>query len=161
MRRAAIALTAGLVLAACGGSSHSSTSTSAGAHLELTSPAFANESSIPRTYTCDGRDISPPLRWSGVPANATQLSLTMVDPDAPGGTFHHWSVRFPATVGALAAGEAPSGAVEGRNDFGSVGYRGPCPPPGASAHHYVITLIALSGGSVVASGTLTGTYARR
>ena len=164
MRRAAVAIASGGLLAACGGSpapgAHPGTATRSEQQLRVTSPAFASEARIPRRYTCDGRDVSPPLRWSGVPAKATELSLVMIDPDAPGGTFHHWRIRFPASVRALAAGHVPAGAVQGRNDFGTVGYRGPCPPAGP-AHHYVITLTALAGGSVVASGRLIGTYTRR
>jgi Raf kinase inhibitor-like YbhB/YbcL family protein len=129
--------------------------------IRVTSPAFASQAPIPRQYTCDGRDVSPPLRWSGVPASATQLSLTMVDPDAPGGIFVHWAMRFAATIRALAAGEVPAGAKVSRNGFGKLGYGGPCPPPGDPAHHYVISLTATAGRSIVGSGTLTGTYARR
>jgi Raf kinase inhibitor-like YbhB/YbcL family protein len=155
-----------VALAGCGGSSsktappRTATPTGKPQRISVTSPAFVAGGAIPRQYTCDGHDASPPLRWSGVPGNATELDLTMIDPDAPGGTFHHWAMRFPATVRELAVGEVPAGAVQGRNDFGSAGYRGPCPPPGP-AHHYVIGLVAVAGHSVVASGTLIGTYARR
>jgi Raf kinase inhibitor-like YbhB/YbcL family protein len=165
MRRGVGALTAGVLLAGCGGSAGSGGATSsisrAPARIDVSSPAFANGGAIPREYTCDGRDVSPPLRWSGVPASARQLYVVMLDRGVPGGTFHHWAIRFPATVRALAAGEVPAGAVVSSNDFGSPGYGGPCPPHGASAHHYVIGLSALRGDTVVAYGTLVGTYARR
>jgi Raf kinase inhibitor-like YbhB/YbcL family protein len=166
MRRAAGALAAGLLIAACGGSGSPrphpvvTTATGNGPRINVTSPAFAPGAAIPRQYTCDGRDVSPPLRWSGVPANATQISIVMLDPDAPGGVFHHWGMRFPASVRSVSAGKVPRGAVEGKNDFGTLGYRGPCPPAGP-AHHYVIVVTATSGRSAVAHGTLTGTYARR
>jgi Raf kinase inhibitor-like YbhB/YbcL family protein len=116
---------------------------------------------IPAEFTCQGRDISPPLRLASVPRAARQLDLVMRDPDAPGGSFIHWDLRdiSPSTT-SLAAGQAPRGARAGRNSFGSVGYRGPCPPPG-STHHYVITVTARAGGAVLGVGTLTGTYARR
>jgi Raf kinase inhibitor-like YbhB/YbcL family protein len=88
----------------------------------------------------------------------------MRDPDAPGGVFVHWNVRMPATVRSLTTGHVPAGAVQGQNGFGRTGYGGPCPPKGDPAHHYVITISAVSamaGGTVLATGTLTGTYARR
>jgi Raf kinase inhibitor-like YbhB/YbcL family protein len=133
------------------------------ARINVSSPAFSPGEAIPRQYTCDGRDLSPPLRWSGVPKGASELTLVMRDPDAPGGAFVHWNVRMPATVGGLAAGQVPEGAVQGQNGFGRIGYGGPCPPKGDPPHHYVIMVSALSptaGGTVLATGTLTGTYAR-
>jgi Raf kinase inhibitor-like YbhB/YbcL family protein len=89
--------------------------------------------------------------------------LEMRDPDAPGGSFIHWSLSaIPPTLSGLSPGHVPAGIVQGRNSFGSVGYRGPCPPMGDPPHHYVITLSARgSSGGLVATGTLTGTYARR
>lgn len=141
-----------MIAAACGGG-HSP--------IHVSSSAFAAGATIPRPYTCDGADISPPLHWSGVPPQSRELRLLMRDPDAPGGNFIHWSVSgIAATTSGLAAGERPAGAVEGRNSFGTLGYRGPCPPSGEKAHHYVITVTAVSGGSTLASGSLTGTYAR-
>jgi Raf kinase inhibitor-like YbhB/YbcL family protein len=151
MRRAAALA---LLLAACG--------SSGGHRLTLRSSAFPPGGAIPSRYTCDGRDISPPLHWSGVPGDATQLQLTMTDPDAPGGNFIHWQLSglSPASSG-LAAGVEPAIGNAGTNSFGTTGYRGPCPPRGARAHRYVITLVALGNGQAVASGSLTGTYARR
>jgi Raf kinase inhibitor-like YbhB/YbcL family protein len=127
----------------------------------VSSPAFPAGGAIPRQYTCDGRDISPPLRWTNVPGSAQQLSVVMRDADAPGGNFVHWRLTgiAPATR-AIPTGVTAPGAKAGRNDFGTVGYRGPCPPRGV-AHHYVITVEATSGGAVVGRGTLIGTYARR
>ena len=85
----------------------------------------------------------------------------MRDPDAPGGNFTHWRLfAIPASTRALRAGEAPLGARAGRNGFGTLGYRGPCPPAGR-AHHYVITVSAIEGATVVGRGRLVGTYARR
>ena len=143
-----------LVLAACG---------SAATHkITVRSSAFAPGGAIPALYTCEGRDISPPLDWSGVPGDATQLSLTMVDVDAPGGSFVHWQMSglSPRATG-LAAGAQPAVGIAGTNGFGTTGYRGPCPPHGERPHHYVITLTAQGNGLALTSGTLTGTYARR
>jgi Raf kinase inhibitor-like YbhB/YbcL family protein len=151
MRRVVL-LGAGLVLVACGGSGGID-------RLALTSPAFVSGSAIPPAYTCDGNDISPPLHWSGVPSNATELRLSMVDTDARG--FIHWQVSMisPRATG-VHGGDVPVVAIEGTNSFGTTGYRGPCPPRGARPHHYVITLTALAGEETVATGTLTGTYSR-
>jgi hypothetical protein len=144
-----------LLLAACGGGSSAS-------RIVVSSSAFGAGKPIPALYTCDGRDISPPLHWSGVPGDATQLNLTMTDPNAPGGNFIHWQLSglSPGSSG-LAAGAQPAVGNQGTNGFGTTGYRGPCPPRGASAHHYVITVVALANGQASAFGTLTGTYARR
>lgn len=143
-----------LGLAACGGGSSGLT------RLPLTSPAFGPGGVIPRQYTCDGRNISPPLHWSDVPSDATQLTLTMVDRDAPGG-FIHWqlSAMSPGTTD-IGAGQTPAVATVGTNSFGTTGYRGPCPPRGAHPHHYVIKLTALADDRAVASGSLTGVYSR-
>jgi Raf kinase inhibitor-like YbhB/YbcL family protein len=130
-------------------------------------------------YTCSGNDVSPPISWSGVPSSAESLALTVIDPDAPGKPFVHWLVfGLPTSATGLAEGERPpQGSLQGRNDFGSNGYRGPCPPPGAP-HHYHFKLYALdtklslqSGaseavfqdaikGHVIATGELIGTFKR-
>lgn len=113
--------------------------------LSLSSPAFRQGEKIPDRYTCQGEDISPPLAWSEAPAGTRALALIMDDPDAPGGIFTHWVIfdlpperrQLPEAVPA----EFPD-ALQGRNDFGSNGYGGPCPPPG-SPHHYRFILYAL------------------
>lgn len=115
--------------------------------LMLASPAFPPGGAIPAEYTCSGADISPPLTWSGVPAGAKSLVLVVEDPDAPSGTFRHWAVfDIPARAHELAAGyraNRPAGALrQARNDFGGLGYGGPCPPPGP-AHHYQFRLLAI------------------
>jgi Raf kinase inhibitor-like YbhB/YbcL family protein len=117
--------------------------------LLLSSPAFAPGNTIPSQYTCDGSDLSPPLAWSGVPAGTKSLVLIVADPDAPGGTFHHWAIYdIPAAARGLAAGYGPgrpaAGLAEARNDFGQPGYGGPCPPRGGGAHHYHFHLMAIS-----------------
>lgn len=147
----------GLSLAGCGGAS----SVGRLPTLGVRSPAFSSGAPIPRAYTCDGADISPPLHWSGVPRRATTLELVMRDPDAPGGNFIHWHLsRVSASARGLAAGRRPPGADEGTNSFGTSGYRGPCPPRGDKPHHYVITVTARRGHLALATGTLTGTYGR-
>ena len=145
----------------------------------LTSSAFDEGGPIPRAQTCDGADRSPPLAWTGVPAGAGALVLVVDDPDAR--DFVHWLViDLPADAtgslpGNIAAGASPP--QQGRNDFGRIGWGGPCPPSGT--HHYRFTLSALAaplglGGhpdgtavrralrdaTVIASARLTGTYRR-
>jgi Raf kinase inhibitor-like YbhB/YbcL family protein len=144
--------------------------------FHLTSPAFASGAAIPAAYTCDGNGVSPPLQISGVPSGATELVLVMRDPEAPGGNFVHWALAgIPPTTASLPSGGVPGLVAPGRNSFGTLGYRGPCPPRGGPAHHYVLTLSALSTSSGLRSGfqadqlsspavgiaTLIGTYARR
>ncbi|HEY8198567.1 MAG TPA: YbhB/YbcL family Raf kinase inhibitor-like protein [Candidatus Limnocylindrales bacterium] len=111
----------------------------------MSSSAFDAGGDIPPRFTCDGKDVSPPLAWSEVPDGTVAFLLTMRDPDA--GDFLHWIAwNIPATIDGLdsdASGNMPHGVGEGRSDFGGgrVGYRGPCPPSGT--HHYVLTLYAL------------------
>ncbi len=172
------AVLAVLIAAGCGGTSHSSSTASGRARAPIRlSSDFAAGAAIPRVHTCDGRDVSPPLRASGLPAGTEELVVVMVDPDAPGGDFVHWGIaHLSAAAGSMsmAAGARPAGAVLGRNSFGSLGYRGPCPPAGPS-HHYHVTVYALGQPSglsqgfsadnvstlpVLGQGTLIGTYAR-
>ncbi|MCD6341785.1 MAG: YbhB/YbcL family Raf kinase inhibitor-like protein [Thaumarchaeota archaeon] len=147
------------------------------------STAFEDLERIPEKYTCEGLDVSPPLRWKGYPAETVSFVLIVEDPDAPGGTFTHWIVyNIPSDVneleeGASTMGKLPPGALQGRNDFGKIGYGGPCPPPG-KAHRYVFKLYALDSmldlgagadrsdilkairGHVLAEASLTGLYSR-
>jgi Raf kinase inhibitor-like YbhB/YbcL family protein len=98
---------------------------------------------IDAEYTCKGPDVSPPLSWAAPPAGAKSLALVVDDPDAPGGVFTHWVVYgLSPTLRELKKGQLPTGAHQGMNDFGSLGYRGPCPPPG-KPHRYFFTLYAL------------------
>jgi Raf kinase inhibitor-like YbhB/YbcL family protein len=154
-----VAALAGALLAGCGSANPPARPP---APIAVWSPAFSAGATIPRRYTCDGSDISPPLRISGTPRSATALALTMRDPDAPGGNFIHWRLtHIPPATTLIPAGRLPAGAVPGTNGYGTVGYRGPCPPRGAGAHHYLITVLALARGRVIARGELIGTYARR
>jgi len=111
--------------------------------MQLTSTGFGADQPIPEQYTCQGRDVSPPLEWANLPAGVTELAVAMVDRDAE--NFVHWLVTgIPPTVGGMAEGEVPAGAVEGPNSFGNDGWAGPCPPDGSGLHHYEFRLLALS-----------------
>ena len=102
------------------------------------------EGTFPVEFTCDGADTSPPMEWSGVPDQAAELVLSLVDPEAPGGPFVHWVVYgIEPADGSVEAGEVPADGVEGTNDFDRTGYGGPCPPAGET-HDYVLALLASS-----------------
>lgn len=142
----------------------------------LESPEFGESDAIPRRYACDGDDVSPPLAWSGAPADTAALALVMDDPDARG--FVHWVV-FDITAsatGSLPTGwsKSPDASPQGTNSFGRVGYGGPCPPSGT--HRYAFRLLALgqalglsgapkaqevldaAAGHILDEARLTGTY---
>ncbi|OFW01631.1 MAG: phosphatidylethanolamine-binding protein [Acidobacteria bacterium RIFCSPLOWO2_12_FULL_59_11] len=114
----------------------------------VTTSAFQPGGMIPKKFTCDGPDVSPPLEWDDPPAGTQSFSLIADDPDAPVGTWVHWVVYdLPASVRELPEGvpkdsELANGARQGRNDFRQVGYGGPC-PPGGPAHRYYFKLYAL------------------
>jgi hypothetical protein len=150
--------------------------------IRVESSAFSEGGAIPRQHTCDGRDSSPPLSWSGVPEAAKSLALICDDPDAPGKTWVHWVLyNLPAATRALPEGVPPGktlseGGAQGTNDFRKLGYGGPCPPGGT--HRYLFKLFALDRevalspgatkdellrameGHVLAEGKLTGKYSR-
>jgi Raf kinase inhibitor-like YbhB/YbcL family protein len=112
------------------------------AGFELTSSAFGEGDLVPRRHTCEGEHLSPPLSWAGVPAATRSLALIADDPDAPVGTFTHWLAwGLDPVAGGIDEGEAAP--REGRNGFGTVGYGGPCPPPGHGRHRYFFRLHAL------------------
>jgi Raf kinase inhibitor-like YbhB/YbcL family protein len=113
--------------------------------MEIESPDFSDGDVIPDRFTCAGADVSPRLRWSDVPEQAEELLLIVDDPDAPGGLFIHWVLGAidPGRT-SLDEGEVPEGSVEGANDFGKIGYSGPCPPVGHGEHTYNFTLYALA-----------------
>ncbi len=146
-------------------------------NIEIISTAFAPNSIIPKRYTCDGENLSPPLSWKNIPAETTSLALIMDDPDAPMGTFVHWVIfNIPSEVTEFAEGEKGIG-IEGINDFRKVGYGGPCPPRG-STHRYFFKIYALDTelnfdqttrkkdleqamqGHILAQGELVGRYGR-
>jgi Raf kinase inhibitor-like YbhB/YbcL family protein len=152
--------------------------------LSLTSTGFTEGSSLPARYTCDGANVSPPLRWSNLPQGTKSLALICDDPDAPGGVWVHWVLyNLPATTTELAEGfsaeaKLPGEAKQGTNDFKRSGYGGPCPPPGAP-HRYLFhlyaldTALSLQGGAtkqdllrameghLLAEGQLMGKYQRQ
>lgn len=108
----------------------------------LSSPVFLNNEAIPRRYTCDGENISPPLQIRDIPSEAASLALIVHDPDAPHGDFVHWVVwNLPTTTAEIAEGKLPDGAITGTNGFGTTQWGGPCPPNGT--HRYIFTLYAL------------------
>jgi Raf kinase inhibitor-like YbhB/YbcL family protein len=149
--------------------------------LQIESSAFSEGGQIPRQYTCDGKDISPPLSWSGVPEGAKSLALICDDPDASK-TFAHWVIfDLPPRTSGLPEGVPPresvsGGGAQGTNDFRKVGYGGPCPPSGT--HRYMFKIYALDTqlklaagatkadveramkGHVLAEATLMGKYSR-
>ena len=156
-------------------------------NLTIQSSAFGEGQVIPGKYTGDGEDVSPPLTWSGVPADARELALICDDPDAPRPEpWVHWVIyKLPADTAGLPAGvptqarlSEPPGAWQGRNSWPTIGYRGPAPPRGHGVHHYHFKLYALDApldlppeltkdellsrmqGHIIAEGELVGTYQR-
>ena len=151
--------------------------------LSVSSPAFQEGDKIPSKYTCEGQDVSPALTWGEPPVGTQSFALVMDDPDALGGVFTHWVIfNIPSDSRQLAEAiptqaQLTTGALQGKNDFGRIGYGGPCPPPGRS-HRYQFTLCALDQpldlkagaskkqvidamqGHILAQGQLTGTYQR-
>lgn len=134
-----------------------------GEKMKISSTAFEEGAGIPEKYSCDGEDISPPLRWASLPGKARSLVLICDDPDAPAGTWVHWVVYdLPAAATGLPEGVPPrgqpaGGGTQGVNSWGKVGYGGPCPPGGT--HRYFFTLYALDaklglGGGVTKDGLL-------
>jgi Raf kinase inhibitor-like YbhB/YbcL family protein len=112
-------------------------------NLGLTSAAFTDGGAIPRQYTCDGANQSPPLAWGGVPAGTASLALRVQDIDTAQ-QFVHWLVyNIPASTRLLAAGQVPPTARQAANSFGNASYGGPCPPAG-SKHRYVFTLLSMA-----------------
>ncbi len=151
------------------------TTTSFGPPFRLTSPAFQNNKAIPSTFTCDGKNISPALDIHNIPEGTLSLALIVDDPDAPRGTWVHWTLwNISTTTTRIAEGALPPQAIEGITSFGTPGYGGPCPPSGT--HHYRFTLYALRSTFapdtttvlrtidptiVIAQSVLTGTYERQ
>jgi Raf kinase inhibitor-like YbhB/YbcL family protein len=117
----------------------------------LETSAFDNAQAIPSRHTCEGEDVSPPLRWTNVPEGTRSLALVVDDPDAPGGIFTHW-IAWGLGPEADGLGEGEPAPSEGQNDFGTTGYRGPCPPPGHGRHRYVFRLYALDAERELAAG---------
>ena len=150
--------------------------------IKVTSPAFTQGGVIPVQYTCDGKDISPPLSWTEGSSGTQSYALIADDPDAPMGTWVHWvAYNLPASAASLPENVAKEerlsdGAVQGVNDFKRYGYGGPCPPGGT--HRYFFKVYALDTvlkagpgltkkkllreieGHILGQGELMGTYSR-
>ncbi|MBD3345219.1 MAG: YbhB/YbcL family Raf kinase inhibitor-like protein [Chitinivibrionales bacterium] len=118
--------------------------------MKLSSPAFENDGIIPAKFTCKGSNINPPLTIEDLPEGTKSLCLIMHDPDAPSGDFVHWVDYNIDPTGEIPENSTPG--KQGKNDFGNIGYGGPCPPPDG-AHHYVWelhaldTMLGMSGGT--------------
>ncbi len=151
--------------------------------MKITSPAFEEGELIPKKYTCDGSNASPPLKWDSVPAGTESIAIICEDPDAPSGTWVHWILfNLPAECRELAENIPDDETLhdstrQGINDFGSIGYSGPCPPWGI--HRYFFKIFALDctldivhlvdkdilnlamGDHILATGQLMGIYQRK
>jgi Raf kinase inhibitor-like YbhB/YbcL family protein len=113
-----------------------------GIFMKLKSNDFVNNGNIPSEFTCDGRDISPPLSWEEIPDETKSFALSVTDPDCSGGVWLHWLVyNIPKDVRKIERASLPDGAMEVLNDFGKKSYGGPCPPYGT--HRYFFTICAL------------------
>ncbi len=151
--------------------------------ISISSDAFKAGTSLPAEHTCDGEDRSPTLSWDTIPAGTQSIALTADDPDAPGKTFVHWVIyNIPASSTGLPAAVPKNktlddGSLQGNNDFGRIGYNGPCPPPG-KPHRYFFRVYALDttlslksgatksqleaamSGHILAQGEMVGKYGR-
>lgn len=144
--------------------------------MQLTSTAFEHEGEIPRKYSCDGAGVNPPLRISELPQGVRSLALVVEDPDAPGGTFVHWTMwNIDETTTEIEEDSVPEGAVQGRTSAGT-GYVPPCPPSGSHRYYFrayaLNTVLSLAPdtdkdqlleameGAVLESAELMGTYER-
>ena len=150
----------------------------AAASISIASPAFQSGAEIPAKFTCNGANVNPELKISGVPNQATSLVLIVDDPDAPRGLFTHWIVwNLDLKTTDIAENSAPAGGIQGTNDFGKRNYGGPCPPSGT--HRYFFKIFALDTklelkpsarraeldaamkGHVLAQGELMGRYSHK
>lgn len=152
-------------------------------NISILTEAFKPGENIPEEYTCSGKNVSPVLSWKEVPEGTKSIALIMDDPDAPMGTFVHWVIyNIPSDTRTLPRGVKKSktledGSRQGKNDFGNIGYGGPCPPPG-KPHRYFFKIYALDteltldpgaskkgvekalDGHILAKGELMGKYKR-
>src|SRR5688572_21015712 len=148
--------------------------------IRITSAAFEDGKPIPKQFTGDGDDRSPALRWANLPAGTKELAMIVDDPDAPvAEPWVHWVIyKIPGNAPGLDEGAIPTGALEGKNTFGNMGYGGPAPPKGHGVHHYHFklyahdaplqvkagldkkALLAAMAGHILSQGELIGTYER-
>ena len=158
------------------------TNNSGGNHMKVISTAFSEGTMIPRKFTCDDTNVSPPLKWSQAPEGTKTFAVICDDPDAPSGTWVHWVLyNLPSSVNGLSENvppmeSLPNGAKQGKNDFGKIGYRGPCPPGGTHRYYFRVCaldkelnvkssitkaeLLKAAEGSILAEGELMGKYKR-
>ena len=151
--------------------------------MEVQSTAFEEGGMIPKLYTCDGKDISPPLSWRGVPAEAKSIAVIMDDPDAPRGTWVHWVLfNIPPDTKSLAenvprTASLANGAKHGNNSWPKLGYGGPCPPSGTHRYYFKVyaldtvlnlqtratkaQLLKAMEKHILAEGQLMGKYSRK
>ncbi|MEN6385583.1 MAG: YbhB/YbcL family Raf kinase inhibitor-like protein [Phycisphaerales bacterium] len=151
--------------------------------ITVKSSAFQQDQMIPARYTCDGENISPPLKWGEIPIGTQSIALICEDPDAPMGTWTHWLMwNVPGNKTELEenipkVGKLPDGVCQGINSGKKVGYTGPCPPDGTHRYYFNVyaldSMLSLSGdvskemlleamnGHVIAEGSLMGTYQRK
>jgi len=173
-----------IILLNCAGNSEEEPTKEKYKKMQIESTAFKNEENIPVKYTCDGEDMSPEIVWKEVPEGVKSLALICDDPDAPFKTWIHWVIyNIPSAAGKLTEGIKPvktleNGTNQGINDFGNIGYGGPCPPRG-KPHHYHFKLYGLDikikaeegitkkellkkmEGHIIAKGELVGLYKRK
>ena len=144
-------------------------------NLKVFSTVFSHNGHIPPEYTCDGKDINPPIEVSDIPDGTRTLALIMEDPDAPRGTFDHWIVWNIPPNEAIA--EETNPGISGLNDFGKTGYGGPCPPSGVHRYFFRVfaldvkldlpagtdkqTLLDAMHGHILATGEIMGLYQRK
>ena len=173
----------GAALAGCGGGSDKDKQSdlpAAPENIEFSTPNFKNGAPIPKELTCDGAGTKPTIVWRALPAGAVELVLVVEDPDAPDGTFTHWTawgISASSGAGLAPSGQFPAGLKEGTNSAGKLGWTPPCPPKGDDAHHYTFSFYALGKGltlepgaspaavrsvlkGALGRGTFTGTYQR-
>lgn len=143
--------------------------------MTIRSSAFSENASIPKKYSCDGENVSPPLELKELPRNTESLVLICDDPDAPGKTFLHWLAYDIEPTGSIAEGQ--SVGTEGKNDFGKNGYGGPCPPGGTHRYYFRVYAVdtklgikpgasradveSAMSGHVLDQAELMGRYARQ
>ncbi|HEY6891942.1 MAG TPA: YbhB/YbcL family Raf kinase inhibitor-like protein [Solirubrobacter sp.] len=170
-------------LAGCGGGNDKDKQSdlpAAPENIEFSTPNFKNGGAIPKANTCDGAGKPPTIVWRALPAGSIELVLVVEDPDAPDGTFTHWTawgISAQSGAGLAPDGQFPAGLKEGKNSAGKVGWTPPCPPKGDDAHHYTFSFYALNKGltlepgaspeavraelkGALGRGTFTGTYKR-
>lgn len=143
--------------------------------LTVYSTVFSHKGHLPSEYTCDGKDINPPLEVENIPEGTKSLALIMEDPDAPRGTFDHWLVWNISPNEAIAENTNPG--ISGTNDFGKTGYGGPCPPSGVHRYFFKVyaldtklellagadkkTLLEAMNGHILSEGEMMGLYQRK